>query len=171
MMSKDSAKASGECTVGMVPSMEAGPELDRLVAERVMGWWIGDCEAHFLVESVESFPAYLRGSKKWDARDRVYRSPAHNSEFWSPSTSIADAWEVVEKMDTGNSFQLSTRFTDWWASFTISTNVSASTAPLAICRAALLAVLSQEDQSQTVNGEAVAPFSGTQTTAEQDKEK
>ena len=64
--------------------MEPGPELDALVAEKVMGWeqrhpkhWAECAGTGGLGDSFE----YRRSQAEW-----------------SPSTSIADAWEVVENI-------------------------------------------------------------------------
>lgn len=59
----------------------AGPEMDRLIAEKVMGW-------------------------KWTGTGGVYERPGHpglmvvsGPPTWSPSTEIAAAWEVAQKVD------------------------------------------------------------------------
>ena len=60
--------------------MKPGPELDALVAERVMGW-----EARQGVLGCEVPPRGVPlGMGGWPT--------------WSPSTDIAAAWEVVEKL-------------------------------------------------------------------------
>lgn len=92
-------------------TMPAGPELDRLVAERVMGW--GPCTGVDL-------------------------------EQWHPSTDIAHAWEVVERVRGGIGFSIQRcEMLGWLCWFrSASDNVArADTAPLAICRAALLALI------------------------------
>jgi len=63
--------------------MEAGPELDRLIAERVMGWKAG---ADFFVADGKI--------------SRIHRATSGTavSELWSPSTDIAAAMEVVNKL-------------------------------------------------------------------------
>ena len=53
--------------------MEPGPELDALVAEKVMGWG--------------------RSERSW----WVTHKGAELCYSWSPSTNIAHAWEVVER--------------------------------------------------------------------------
>jgi len=80
-----------------------------------------------------------------DVSDRliVFRQPEQNGETWSPSTSIADAWEVVEMMLRRHFYYeahcgqdmhycriVGPQFREW-------TGVSAETASLAICRACL----------------------------------
>ncbi len=92
--------------------LTAGPELDRIVAERVMGLT--------------------------DASDDDYRA-------WQPSTNIAHAWEVVERLrPTGARLILTDYGPDWDAVFRRSDDTyecaQADTAPLAICLAALRAV-------------------------------
>lgn len=108
-----------------IDKLEAGPELDALVAEKVMGW-----NVHFVE------PELRNGREHW-------RDPVHNTLYlpsqWCPSGDIAAAWEVVEKVVPGpQGFNLYLS-SAWQASFAGGTAV-ARTAPLAICRAALKAV-------------------------------
>lgn len=67
-----------------IERLEAGPELDRLVAEMVMGWREGTDyivgEARLLREVTETVGALQH----------------RKTVVWSPSTDIAAAWEVVE---------------------------------------------------------------------------
>lgn len=107
--------------------MEAGQELDALVAEKIMGW-------RYLNQPSTGYPWYPP-EEGW--------SKAHPPRY---STDIAAAWKVMEKMcDMGNqncTLQFEGKLNpdyawtfshdenaDWWA--------SAGTAPLAICLAAL----------------------------------
>jgi len=113
--------------------LEPGPELDRLVAERVMEWK----EGQKILQSLECGIGIL-GEK---ALPRY-------------STDIAAAWEVVKKMlDSGwgceiyspnNPYALED-IDKWFVVFAKSElldyRAKASSAPLAICRAALLAVM------------------------------
>jgi hypothetical protein len=103
-----------------IVEMRAGPKLDALIAGKVMGWrnatgpWIG-------------------GITPW-ATDTGYRRKA---EF-CPSTDIAVAWEVVDSLQGGLCFELRRqpdgRFCCWFGE---EMSAEASTAALAICRAAL----------------------------------
>jgi hypothetical protein len=122
----------------MTTTLEAGRELDTLVAEKVMGWtkWRS--------------PVVPRGSAEpdcWLTNDRT--SPTFKIAHWSPSTDIACAWQVVERMrDRGFALELHYEFgcsIQWVADFSndgwSSTGEQlGDTAPLAICRAALAAV-------------------------------
>ena len=64
-------------------TMKPGPELDALVAEKVMGW-----TAVYLSDGVNTW-----------LDDGVNTGRMISGDYpWSPSTSIADAWEVVEKL-------------------------------------------------------------------------
>lgn len=111
-----------------IDDMPAGPEMDRLVAERVMGWE----------------PKPPRWNGWWYYEDH---RPDEDSKCFQPSTNIAHAWEVVDRMKIrGDDVCLDFyRSHDQWQ---VSTNApkgrgscaSADTAPLAICRAALKAV-------------------------------
>ena len=103
-----------------VDSLEAGPKLDALIAEKVMGGKLG-----------------LRGmGVSWDTV----------GYGWSPSTSIADAWEVVLKLQ-GFSIGKVGGSGEWCCSC-YGGLASADTAPLAICRAALKAVLQKNEPRQ-----------------------
>ncbi len=122
--------------------MEAGREMDALVATKVMGW-----------EDDPEVPY-------WDARD-VNGQVIHVSRRWSPSTDIAAAWEVFEFLSKNsvevavscNGVERATIGHDsdgwscsvWWFKDIESSHaiegIYADTAPLAICKAALLAVM------------------------------
>ena len=128
--------------------MEAGRELDALVAEKVMGW-------HRVHDGLNERWADVNGYGAYVNRGDGTPPPGM---FWSPSTDIAAAWQVVEHMrlrwDHGNST------TDFWtikdcgpsgwrveiefcpdhdAPIVIYAETP-PTAPLAICLAALKAV-------------------------------
>lgn len=108
--------------------MGAGREMDALVAEKVMGW------------SVEEATGYWLDDEQYIA----YSSPL---DF---STSIDDAWKVVEKMQdidlyiliadgyhhVGWHIELCNKFGE-----TLANIRDCETVSLAICRAALLVVM------------------------------
>jgi hypothetical protein len=96
--------------------LPAGPELDRLVAEKVMGWTDGEFTAwqsddisidddvgyHQFKSSIK-YPAYIsdghfysviRNIDEWE----IFGTDEGPLLHWSPSTNIAHAWEVVEKL-------------------------------------------------------------------------
>jgi hypothetical protein len=122
-----------------IRKMEAGRETDSWVAEKVMGWKRVSHETHG--------SWWIRGI----APDGQTLYATHT---WSPSTDIAAAWQVVEKMESmGGHVIISSpgRWCEsggWWR-----VQVSAGkgrgavcaedTAPLAICKAVLLAVETQ----------------------------
>lgn len=106
-------------------TMEAGEALDRLVAERVMGW-----------EPREDGYYWHRYTQECPMRS------------WSPSTNIAHAWEVVECMRSRqNQFDVhlfgeyGTAFTCVFACGPARFDGRAPTAQLAICHAAVNAIL------------------------------
>lgn len=74
----------------MSSDLPAGPELDALIATRVMGWIRHDLSSGawswFPDISVSPPPLSLKG---WGSG-------------WSPSTIIVHAWEVVEKLRANN---------------------------------------------------------------------
>jgi hypothetical protein len=112
-----------------ITNMPPSPELDALMAKQVMGW---ELKQVFLSD------AYITA---WDAGNGYYR-PVWS---WSPSTDIACAFEVVEKMQAEPDewfFQIARTTVispNWYAEFG-GKMVRAETAPLAICRAALAAL-------------------------------
>lgn len=109
-------------------TMGAGPKLDALIAGNVMGWR-------------DAAGVWIGGVTPW-ATDGDYRRKA---EF-CPSTDIAVAWEVVEKLQNTLCFELRRRsdggFCCWFGE---EMRAEASTAPLAICRAALVVGAQRSD--------------------------
>lgn len=120
----------------------AGPELDSLIAERVMGWtskddhWYGDgADDIGSAGNEDGFPA-LRVSKG------PYRA------YWHPSTNIAHAWEVVQRMKEDHDFNISNNqgeVMEWIVEIErldaqAKASAEGETAPEAICRAALSVV-------------------------------
>jgi len=148
--------------------LEPGPELDQLVAERVMGWHLPD-DPELPKAWMKKDPESRTGEVWvgwWAEEPPVEKDPDTLEEYipsawllaghkiWSPSTDIAAAWEVVKKMlDSGwgceiyspnNPYALED--IDKWVvvfakSELLDYRAKASSAPLAICRAALLAVM------------------------------
>lgn len=120
--------------------MEAGPEMDALIAERVMEWTL-----------VENQGA--AGGRFWQGGDVAF---GDMSEFYPPrfSTDIVAAWEVVEKL-AGDEFgrvelTWDMREGGWVCSWGIrfGARAVALTAPLAICRAALAATEARYEREQ-----------------------
>ncbi|WP_049680939.1 BC1872 family protein [Peribacillus loiseleuriae] len=101
-----------------------GYEIDRLIAEKVMGW---------------TSDGYLY-------HDMITGDMCSINEF-RPSEDLEDAWLIVEKISYGNTeliFDLELRYKGFWAYFTDGKSDDYSseqekTAPLAICVAALKA--------------------------------
>jgi hypothetical protein len=119
-----------------IDTLEAGPELDRLVTERVMGWVMRPNNG-------------LGGNGEMWWFNPTTGFPCGPCEDWSPSQEIGDAWCVVEKARLA----VIPSEDGWYASAIIDiehdsirpaltlfgTQALADTAPLAICRAALKA--------------------------------
>ena len=115
-----------------IDKLEAGPELDALVAEHVMGWrWaVAECEAPSLNDG---------------------RCQKPNGAFvlnFKPSRDIAAAWQAVEKF---NNYDWKLESHGEGETFTIykdGTHYSGdgAGAPLAICRAALKAMLTSSSR-------------------------
>ena len=132
--------------------MKAGRELDALIAEKVMGW---SSQADGLYWDAGNHRTRLvLGSIIAKKRKEMGLENAQDFVF-APSTNIADAWEVVERLVStpgpngdhhsvrvdysGDAVVVIDENEDWQVS------AIAATAPLAICLAALEAV-SQEGQ-------------------------
>ena len=114
-------------------AMEAGPELDALVAERVMGWTRND----------KGF--WFKPGKRHNWNHDGLDPPPY-------STDIAAAWEVVEKIKSlpagidilvrANCVAIDLHMFDMADGLVKDIEAGdATTAPLAICRAALLTTL------------------------------
>lgn len=72
-----------------IDSMKAGKELDRLVAEKVMGWKLG-------LESRDDDPSdYPNG---FISIQGIVYIPKGAFDRWMPSTNIADAWLVGDRI-------------------------------------------------------------------------
>lgn len=108
-------------------AMRAGPELNALVAERVMGWGIRR----------NAFGYWLGPG-------------TINANTWSPSSDMSAVWEVVSKLRESHHLQLKTEDEGWAAKFGLVDPTDFqdmaewsydTTAPLVICRAALLTTL------------------------------
>lgn len=123
--------SEGEMLDMNIDELEAGPELDALVAERVMGW--------------QRFGLH---NQLWDKQPPHRQVMCTAFELPKFSGEIAAAWEVVENLapkfidfelvNRQNRLAL-TRFV-WGHGPKEFFQGNASTAPLAICRAALKAV-------------------------------
>ena len=123
-----------------IENMLEGLELDTLIAEKVMG----EIKPTYTHDHDDVFKIIYSDEKNWCCYPEFDKGDICE---WTPkpfSTSILCAWEIVEKL---RMFVLPFGKTDW-----CSTNIRnhrgafeniavADTAPLAICRAALLATL------------------------------
>lgn len=126
----------GKVNREQILAMEHGPELDDLVAEKVLGFSIDRFTAHYDGMS-ESCRVWINGEGR-------------KINPINLSANISAAWEVVEKMkersrwfgvdSVGDQYRCIFRLKDnqveggWY-------EVHAESVPLAICRASLLAVL------------------------------
>lgn len=124
-------------------NMEAGEQLDNLVAEKVMGWHIKLTE--YGKDWVDDDDRYMTGVN----RDGQFED---DEDFhllhWHPSGSILWAWEVIEKLmpiyqidieAINKMFKVS--FDDYARTW----EATAEDAPVAICKSALLAVMENEN--------------------------
>ncbi|EZP77579.1 hypothetical protein H839_08099 [Parageobacillus genomosp. 1] len=105
-------------------------EIDRLVAEKVMGWEPEEIEGS----------AYLSGYVLYKREE-----PPHIPDYqFKPSTNVADAWKVVEKLREKELYVDIDTFAEHYDVRVVSGpnevgHSLSETAPLAICLAALKA--------------------------------
>ena len=123
-------------------SMEAGKEMDARIAEKVMKWHVNivhDYEGWYDEEN-----GFQRSTSNYAFDDCDEEA---NIYEWHPSNDLNTAWEVVEKMLTiypTNDVSLKSTCRGWLCTIDVGGaefTRNAETAPLAICRAALLAVM------------------------------
>lgn len=115
---------------------QPGPELDRMIAEKVMGW-----------QSYAGVGTFLR-----PCGVIIYTNKSHHNP-WSPSTRIDHAWEVAERFSRdGWGFTLDSAPDDhgnwcngWFFAGIGKYTARALGAPHAICLAALKAVGESHD--------------------------
>jgi hypothetical protein len=134
-----------------IDKLEAGRELDILIAERIFGWvWVVATawNARWLCEP-DRYQTANPKWPKWDGSTEVLVrypqqcEPDEHGYLPQYSSDIAAAWEVVEKM---KAFSLGQRVDGswqcwWWQG--VHMGAHGETAPLAICRAALKALSAQ----------------------------
>lgn len=113
--------------------MEAGRKLDALIAEKVMGW------VPYESDLTEGWSTQAGELRVWATS---FKEDNRAELLWRPSVNIAAALEVAEKIhDIQPRFVLEAqpfvRPRVWWCSVYGHDRVEASTAPLAICLAAL----------------------------------
>lgn len=125
-----------------IPNLPAGRELDALIAIEVMGWHkeVRDGFDHWIENESGRF---MCGVGKYSGHEDDEDFHILN---WHPSESMLWAWEVVEKMQSnGYCFDADGNALRRRIRFGIGQEIAeAKTMPLAICRAALLAVNWQE---------------------------
>ena len=118
--------------------VEVGPTLDAWIAEHVMGWipwygtdpdWVGFFDGEWL---------------RWTKKPTIDPDDPGEAEVWSPSTDIAAAWMVVEKLFsiTGgtvgirqHSKHVCVQLITWKRQWLCDTSL-----PAAVCKAAFLFV-------------------------------
>ena len=117
-----------------IDAMEAGPEMDVLIATHVMRWNKKTFYEGFEKAQIESW---------FDENDSLIHS---QPDRWQPSTSIADAWVVVEDRNKFRSVCINIwheyfECIIWLDNKDESIHGKGKTAALAICRAVLKAVM------------------------------
>lgn len=131
-----------ELTREIVLAEPPGKRLDSWIAEKVMGW------------RKKTFPGGGGGFTAWVNEDgKVMRlisnstmsETCYRCDYFRPSTDIAAAWEVVEKMsEQWPQYQLAKIEDGWSVMWGFDgygwPEATGKTAPEAICKAALLAL-------------------------------
>lgn len=117
-------------------NMPVGREMDALVAEKVLGWQWQGFEGGYQRLYINDGD-YRRYGAIREGGETEYTNNLHNY-----STEMGAAWDVVEKFN--NQCMLNNVHGLWECYFPGNVMGLAETAPLAICRAALLAVLEKE---------------------------
>ncbi len=114
---------------------KAGPEFNALIAEKVMGWKIGEGWQPWPGGCLERIWVDNRGRKQYSYCD------------WSPSTNITYAWRVLVKMKNYlPSLQWNGSGSYWFCTFDNGGQVGCTdpTAPMAVCLAALKVIEANE---------------------------
>ena len=127
-----------------IMKLEAGREMDKLVATKVMELEPCDKWQLYHVDVIDG--------ARYKLEDKACNHPTGKCypEQMPPaySTNIEAAWRVVEKLSNKFSFAINNDMGYWYADFWNSAEnmnpTEDDTAPLAICRAALLAKESEE---------------------------
>ncbi len=151
-------------TKEQIETMEAGDEMNRIVATKVMGW-LGFDEIRKAYPYPEKRKGHPLEGSGWilskDSGVPPERLPKWNifdvTTIPKFSTEISAAWKVVEAIEKGGRFHYhldSIPCTEWHVRIhdekavqlggTINYSAYSNVVPLAICRAALLVVLGTE---------------------------
>lgn len=150
-----------ELTREKVLAMVEGKELDRLVAERIMGW-----QMYHYNKDVPSRCYYMLVDENWDAVADDVPFTLQNGErkteeeAWNDnksfSTEISAAWEVLEKL-VDNGFTVgASKYAEnnLYYAHVLKNGVDIcdvqmmSSAPEAICKAALLTTITKQEDNQ-----------------------
>ena len=112
-------------------------EIDAQVAEKVMGWKVIDDG-----EDRDDYPivTWHEGSEYQPDRYLFWAGEDVDGVEWSPSTDIAAAWEVAEKLTAKLRYKIAIETYEGEVYTIKPCGVSAITAPMAICLAALKAM-------------------------------
>jgi len=124
-----------------VDSMEAGPELDALIAERVMGkqWYVNQRGRYFLIDPDSALLDVVQPCPR--PPPAKFSEAARMNDGHPYSSDIAEAWRVVERLRmTGGLFNIhiGTNSVEVLVSWKNGAGQQyADTFPLAVCKAVL----------------------------------
>jgi hypothetical protein len=142
-------ESAGKMTRDEILNMPAGEEIDKLIAEKVMGWHIQE-EKGGRNQWLDSDGHYQHMVSRYDGYEDA---EDFETICWHPSESILWAWEVVEFLrrrfwstnivcwDFSDKWVITCEHRTGHGEPKKTLYADAETAPLAICRAALLAVM------------------------------
>ena len=125
-------------TAEQIREMPAGAEMDSLIAKLIMGYPYTTKPNSYIAGVIN-----VLGQPICDVVNVGHGCDVFNEVVFRPSTDIAHAWEVAEKIGRIAIRETPSGLSMWMAGFPGSEGLEyiwADTAPLAICRAALLSV-------------------------------
>lgn len=133
--------------------MKPGPELDALIAEKVLGLEVCRCDHDALkLKAFRDWEERCKDPLEYHGTPRYFSHSSggqcntcgkHYVPYKGYSTDISAAWEVVEKFRDDDNFSIAMHGTHWKVHFGAAWD-GAETAAHAICLAALRAI----DQGQ-----------------------
>lgn len=135
-----------------IEKMEAGQDIDLLISDNVMKWSVDEWNSAFF-SNRSNFSTSM--SAAWKVIEKLHAISHQIEIIWEPDRGVSKSWVSKGKTYTGTPelnkdphpyykchiMFMSKEYPQCWSG---GLTVNANTAPLAICRAALLAVMVTE---------------------------